>query len=124
MEELKKLSKPVDSEETLKQIATISANNDPVIGELVAGVVNRVGKDGLITVEESKSHETYVTLVEGMEIDRGFMSPYFVNDPVRGRCDLIDPLILMSGTVSYTHLDVYKRQHYASSTHRHPTKWV
>lgn len=95
--ELQKLSKPVDSEETLKQIATISANNDPVIGELVAGVVNKVGKDGLITVEESKSHETYVTLVEGMEIDRGFMSPYFVNDPVRGRCDLIDPLILMSG---------------------------
>lgn len=97
VEELKKLSKPVDSEETLKQIATISANNDTTIGELVSGVVTRVGKDGLISVDASKSHETYVTLVEGMEIDRGFMSPYFVNDPVRGRCELIDPLILMSG---------------------------
>lgn len=97
VEELKKLSKPVDSEETLKQIATISANNDSYIGELVAGVVNKVGKDGLITVEESKSHETYVTLVEGMEIDRGFKSPYFVNDPIRGRVELVDPLILLSG---------------------------
>lgn len=92
---LKTLSKPIDNNESLRQIATVSANNDSVIGELIADAVERVGRDGIITVEESKSHETTISVVDGMKIDRGYLSPYFINDSNKMQAILSNPLILL-----------------------------
>jgi chaperonin GroEL len=78
---LKKLSRPVSTRKEKAQVATISAHNDPVIGELVASAMEKVGGDGVITVEESKTTETLLEVVEGMQFDRGYLSPYFVTDP-------------------------------------------
>src|SRR5690606_11017883 len=69
-----------NSSEMIKQVATISSNNDELIGELIAKAFGKVGKEGVITVEESKGTETYVDVVEGMQFDRGYLSPYFVTD--------------------------------------------
>ena len=92
---LKSISKPIDDNDSLKQIATVSANNDSFIGELIADAVSKVGRDGLITVEESKGHETTITVVEGMKIDRGYLSPYFVTDSGKMQAELLNPLILL-----------------------------
>jgi chaperonin GroEL len=78
---LKTLAKPVSSRKEKAQVATISAHNDPVIGELVADAMEKVGGDGVITVEESKTTETTLEVVEGMQFDRGYVSPYFITDP-------------------------------------------
>jgi chaperonin GroEL len=82
-EEVKKLAKPVDekSKKGIQQVATIAGNNDPTIGNVLADAFLKVGKDGVITVEEGKSSETTVEIVEGMQFDRGFLSPHFVTDP-------------------------------------------
>jgi len=93
--ELKKMSKPVADKKEIAQVGTISANNDPSIGELIAEAMDKVGKDGVITVEEAKSMATTLDVVEGMQFDRGYVSPYFVTDPERMECNLDDVFILI-----------------------------
>ncbi len=95
VDELKKLSKPVQDKKEIAQVGTISANNDASIGELIAEAMDKVGKDGVITVEEAKSMATTLDVVEGMQFDRGYISPYFVTDPERMVCILEDAFILI-----------------------------
>jgi chaperonin GroEL len=92
---LKKLSKPVKGKKEIAQVATIAANNDPEIGNLIADAMEKVGKDGVITVEEAKSMKTTLEVVEGMQFDQGYLSPYFVTDPDRMEVALEDALILI-----------------------------
>src|SRR5437660_1385569 len=93
--ELDKYSKPVTGE-MIAQVGTISANNDDTIGRIIAEAMKKVGKDGVITVEESKTLETTLEVVEGMQFDRGYLSPYFVTDPERMEVVLQDPYILIN----------------------------
>ena len=96
VEELKKLSKEVgDDNSKIEQIATISANNDKTIGKLIAEAMEKVKKEGVITVEEAKGTETYVEIVEGMQFDRGYLSPYFVTNSEKMIADLENPYILI-----------------------------
>jgi len=96
VEELKKLSKPTKDQEEISQVGTISANNDPTIGNIIAEAMNKVGKEGVITVEEAKSMETTLEIVEGMQFDRGYLSPYFVTDPEKMEISLSEPYILLN----------------------------
>src|SRR5258708_2452268 len=94
-EELKKLSKSTKDKKEIAQVATIASNNDKTIGNLIAEAMEKVGKDGVITVEESKSADTVLDVVEGMQFDRGYLSPYFVTDPERMEVVLEDALVLI-----------------------------
>ncbi len=94
--QIKLLSRPVTGKKEKAQIATISAHNDDAIGALVADAVERVGADGVVSLEEAKGTETTLEVVEGMQIDRGYLSPYFVTDPERMECVLEDAVILLS----------------------------
>jgi len=96
VDSIKMLSRPVKSRLEKAQIATISAHNDGTIGDLVADAMERVGNDGVITVEESKTTETQLEVVEGLQFDRGYLSPYFVTDPEKMEAVLDDPLILLT----------------------------
>ena len=95
VEEIKKISKPTKGKKEIAQVATISANNDKTIGDLIADAMEKVGKDGVITVEEAKGVETTLEVVEGMQFDRGYISPYMVTDPERMEAILDNPLILI-----------------------------
>jgi len=94
VEAIKKLSRPVAGG-AIAQVGSISANNDPMIGKIISEAMEKVGKDGVITVEEAKSMETSLEVVEGMQFDRGYLSPYFVTDPERMECVMEDPYILI-----------------------------
>ncbi len=97
VDELKRLSKPINAKDKKEviQVASIAANNDHEIGELIADAMTKVGKDGVITVEEGKASKTELELVEGMEFDQGYLSPYFVTDAEKMECSLEDPYILI-----------------------------
>ncbi len=93
--ELKRLSKPTKDQQEIAQVGTISSNNDETIGNIIAEAMNKVGKEGVITVEEAKGMETTLDIVEGMQFDRGYLSPYFVTDPEKMEADLEEPYILL-----------------------------
>jgi chaperonin GroEL len=95
VQELKKMSRPITSSKEIAQVATLSANGDETIGNLIAEAMEKVGKDGVITIEESRNIDTYVDVVEGMQFDRGYISPYFVTNPDKMTTELEDVLILI-----------------------------
>jgi chaperonin GroEL len=96
VDELKKLSKPTKDQKEIAQVGTISANNDETIGNIIAEAMGKVGKEGVITVEEAKSMETTLEIVEGMQFDKGYISPYFVTNPEKMEAVLDEPLILIN----------------------------
>ncbi len=95
VEEIRSISRPVSGKAEIAQVGTISANNDRTIGELISDAMDKVGKDGVITVEEAKGTDTTMDVVEGMQFDRGYLSPYFVTDPESMEAELEDPVILI-----------------------------
>jgi chaperonin GroEL len=92
---LKALSRPVESRRERTQVATVSAHNDPAMGELVAEAIEKVGKEGVVSVEEAKATETSLEVVEGMQFDRGYASPYFITDPAKMEAVLEEPFVLL-----------------------------
>jgi chaperonin GroEL len=106
VEELKKMSVPTKGKKEIAQVGSISANNDKEIGDLIAEAMEKVGKDGVITVEEAKGLETTLETVEGMQFDRGYLSPYFVTDPEKMEAALEDALILIHDKKIYSMKDL------------------
>ncbi len=106
VDELKKIAKPTKAQQEIAQVGTISANNDPAIGNIIAEAMDKVGKEGVITVEEAKGMETSLDVVEGMQFDRGYLSPYFVTNPEKMEVNLEDPYILINEKKISTMKDV------------------
>jgi len=102
VENLKELAQPAkDDQDIYLKIATISANNDPEVGKIIAEVFQATGKDGVITVEESKSYDTSISIIDGMQVDGGYLSPYFITNQSKKTCELINPhIILCSGNIT------------------------
>jgi chaperonin GroEL len=96
VEQLRKISKPTKDKKEISQVGTISSNNDSTIGEIISEAMEKVGKEGVITVEEAKSMDTTLEIVEGMQFDRGYLSPYFVSDPEKMEAHLEEPYILLN----------------------------
>jgi len=96
VEELRKISQPTKEKKEIAQVGTISANNDKTIGDIIAEAMEKVGKEGVITVEEAKGMQTTLEIVEGMQFDRGYLSPYFVTDPEKMEAHLDEPYILLN----------------------------
>ncbi len=96
VEQLRKLSKPTKEKLEIAQVGTVSANNDSTIGDIIAEAMEKVGKEGVITVEEAKGMETTLEVVEGMQFDRGYLSPYFVTDPEKMEAHLEEPYLLLN----------------------------
>ena len=94
-EELRKISKPTKEKKEISQVGTVSANNDRAIGDIIAEAMEKVGKEGVITVEEAKGMETTLEIVEGMQFDRGYLSPYFVTDPEKMEAHMDEPYIML-----------------------------
>ncbi len=92
---LKEIATPTKEQKEIAQVGTISANNDETIGNIIAEAMDKVGKEGVITVEEAKSMDTTLDVVEGMQFDRGYLSPYFVTDPDRMEVRMDDPYLLL-----------------------------
>ena len=95
IEELRKISRPITTNKEIAQVGAISANSDEAIGNIIAQAMDKVGKEGVITVEDGKSLDNELDVVEGMQFDRGYLSPYFINDPDKQLCQLDDPLVLL-----------------------------
>ena len=89
------MSRPVEGKQDILRVATVAANGDAVIGTTIADAMDKVGKDGVITIEEGKGSETKVDVVEGMQFDRGYISPHFVTDPERLECVLENPYVMI-----------------------------
>jgi len=97
VEQLKKISKPCDTQNEIAQVGTISANSDKEIGDMIADAMEKVGKEGVITVENGKGLKNELDVVEGLQFNRGFMSPYFINNPEKQTCELQDAYIILTG---------------------------
>src|SRR5574343_1411704 len=95
VEELKKASKPTTTSKEIAQVGSISANSDSSIGEIIANAMDKVGKEGVITVEDGKSLQNELDVVEGMQFDRGYLSPYFINNPEKQAALLDNPFVLL-----------------------------
>ena len=95
VEEIKKLSTPCDTSKSIEQVGTISANSDKSVGEIIAQAMEKVGQEGVITVEEGQSLVNELEVVEGMQFDRGYLSPYFINNQEKMQVELEDPYILL-----------------------------
>ena len=107
VKEIKELATDISSEEQIKQVATISGNNDPEVGNLISEAIDKVGRDGVVTIEESKSGETTLEIVEGMQFDRGYKSPYFVTNNATMQSVLDNPYILLYDGRFLIHLEKY-----------------